>query len=361
MRIVVIGGTGFIGGAAVEQLQQRGHELLLFHRGRKSQTVGAISDPQSSIPTSVGGQRPPVQKTIHADRQCLADFRIEFAQFQADIVLDTILSSARQAESLIATFKGITGRIVALSSMDAYRACGVLHRTEPGPPDPMPLTEESPLRTRPAYPPAQVRMLKSIFEWLDDEYDKVSVERVIMSDPQIPGTVLRLPMVYGPADPLHRFFPVLKRINDGRPAIILDENVAQWRGTRGYVKNVAAAIAAAVESGNARGRIYNVGEPYAFSEEEWTGKIAEASRWNGRIVTLPSDRTPAHLQFPGNTAQHWIADTSRIRRELGYREIVPLDEAIARTIEWERANPPAQIDPAQYDYVTEDRALSGGT
>ena len=35
----------------------------------------------------------------------------------------------------------------------------------------------------------------------------------------------------------------------------------------------------------------------------------------------------------------YMVDTSRIRRELGYAEQVPFDEALRRTIEWERANP----------------------
>src|SRR5437867_2601355 len=313
MRIVVIGGTGFIGRVVVEQLQERGHELLLFHRRSSS------------------GFR-----QIIAERDRLADYPTEFRNFKPDAVLDTILSSARQADTLMRSFRGIAERVVALSSMDAYRACGVLHRTEPGPPDPIPLTENSPLRTKPAYPPERIQMLKNLFSWVDDEYDKVRVEQVVMGDLDFPGTVLRLPMVYGPQDPLHRFFPILKRIGDGRPAIILDERVARWRGSRGYVENVAAAIVAAMESGSAKGRIYNVAEPAAFSEEEWTRKICEAVHWNGRIVKLPSNRMPAHLEFRGNPEQHWVADTSRIRRELSYTEIVPLDDAITRTISWER-------------------------
>ena len=50
---------------------------------------------------------------------------------------------------------------------------------------------------------------------------------------------------------------------------------------------------------------------------------------------------PEHLVFPGNTAQHWDADSARIRRELGWREVVPPEKAIRRTIEWVRANPPS--------------------
>ncbi|PYS48949.1 MAG: NAD-dependent dehydratase [Acidobacteria bacterium] len=273
VRIVVIGGTGFIGSVIVQQLHERGHELLRFHRRRSSSAL----------------------REIIAERDRLADYRTEFRNFKPDTVLDTILSSARQADTLMRTFRGIAERVIALSSMDVYRACGVIHRTEPGPPDPIPLTENSPLRTKPAYPPERIRTLKNLFSWVDDEYDKVGVEQVVISDSGFPGTVLRLPMVYGPHDPLHRFFPILKRISDGRSAIILDERVARWRGSRGYVENVAAAIVAAIESNKAKGRIYNVAEPVTFSEEEWTKKICEAVHWSGRIVKLPSNRMPPHL------------------------------------------------------------------
>jgi nucleoside-diphosphate-sugar epimerase len=243
--------------------------------------------------------------------------------------------------------------------MDAYRACGVLHRTEPGPPDPVPLTEDSPLRTQPAYSRDKLQGLKALFQWVDDGYDKVAVERVVMNASEISATVLRLPMVYGPNDPLHRLFPILKRIEDRRPAIPLDENTAKWRGSRGYVTNVASATVAAIESPEAAGRVYNVAEPVAFSEEEWTRKVCDAAGSSVRIVTLPTSRMPPHLRFPGNTEQHWVADTSRIRSELGYQEPIPLDAAIRFTCEWERANPPAQIDPRQFDYAAEDDVLSG--
>jgi hypothetical protein len=54
--------------------------------------------------------------------------------------------------------------------MDVYRACGVLHGTEPGPLEPLPLTEASPVRTTlQTYPPAQVAMLQQVFGWLDGE------------------------------------------------------------------------------------------------------------------------------------------------------------------------------------------------
>lgn len=61
--------------------------------------------------------------------------------------------------------------------------------------------------------------------------------------------------------------------------------------------------------------------------------------------------------MPFNTDQDWVVSTARIRRELGFTEPVPLELALRRTIEWERANPPAGFAVAQFDYAAEDAAL----
>jgi nucleoside-diphosphate-sugar epimerase len=127
---------------------------------------------------------------------------------------------------------------------------------------------------------------------------------------------------------------------------------------RGYVENVAIAIALAAVSERAAGRIYNVSEQPAFSELDWARKIAASTEWPGGFVTLPKGRMPAHLLQPGNSAQHWEADSSRIRRELGYQEPVPLDEAVRRTIDWERAHPPEGFNPYRFDYAAEDAAMT---
>jgi nucleoside-diphosphate-sugar epimerase len=180
-----------------------------------------------------------------------------------------------------------------------------------------------------------------------------------MNDRELPGTVLRLPMVYGPGDRLRRFCSVVKRIVDGRQHIIFPEALAAWRSPRGYVENVAAAIALAATDNRAARRIYNVCEEPSFSELEWVRKIASEMRWEGEFVILPVERTPRHLLKPGNAAQHWTASSARIRRELGYEEAVAIEEAIRRTIRWERENPPAPAFLAQFDYAAEDAAVAG--
>lgn len=339
MKILLLGGTGFIGPHVARLLTQQGHETAVFSRG-----VSKAELPESS-------------ERISGVRANLSDYRDAFHRFAPDVVVDFILSSQRQARASMDCFRGIAKRIVALSSGDVYRACGILHGIEPGPLQQTPLTEHSELRTSSGvYSPETLEGVRAFYPWVDDEYDKIPVERVIMSDPELPGTVLRLPMVYGPGDPAHRLFPYLKRMDDNRPAILLQEDAAGWRGPRGYVENVAAAIGQAAVSPAAAGRIYNVAEPVAHTELEWVRTIGSATCWLGSVIPVPIGLTPAHLRIPHNTAQHWDMSSQRIRDELGFRESVDLTAALERTIVWERAHPP-EFDRKLFDYAAEDEAI----
>src|SRR5262249_11787781 len=154
-----------------------------------------------------------------------------------------------------------------------YRAAGVFHGTDVGSLQELPLTEDSELRrTLHPYPPESMERLRQTFGWLTNDYDKIPAERAIRSSAEPAGTVLRLPMVYGPGDPLHRFLSVVRRISDGRRFIILPEPLAQWRAPRGYVENVAAAIALAATDERAKRRVYNICEEPSFNELEWAKK-----------------------------------------------------------------------------------------
>jgi len=340
MRMLVIGGTGFIGPFLVHDLERGGHTVAVFHRGLSA----------APFPANV--------QHILGDRRNLSAHSTELRRFAPEVVIDVILSSHAQAVALMRTFRDVAGRVVVVSSIDVYRACGVLHGTEPGPLEPVPLTEESALRTGPPYPPEVLERLRGVFDWVDDDYDKVPVERVALESAEFPGTVLRLPMIYGPGDRKHRLLPLLKRMDDGRKQILLADQVALWQGPRGYVENVAAAIALGATSPSAAGRVYNVAQESPYSELEWAKLVAAQTAWSGEFVVLPRERTPKHLLLPGNWSQHWTTSSRRIRQELSYREPVPLEEALRRTIAWERANPPADLDPKEFDYAAEDAALA---
>lgn len=344
MRILLIGGNGFIGSPLVRELREWGHQLAIFHR---------CPEAAAAAPATADLVR------IQGDRNRLADSREQIRQFLPDVIVDLVLSSGEQARQLMTVSRELTHRVVAISSMDVYRAWGVLHGVEPGDLQPLPLTEDSQLRSvRQLYPPETIKMMQGIFTWVDESYDKIAVEESIMNDARLPGTVLRLPMVYGPGDPLHRWFPLLKRIADGRSSILIADDFAAWRGPRGYVENVAHAIALAATSDRAAGRIYNICAEPSLPELEWQRRIATQANWPGKFIVLPRSQTPKHLVLPGNAAQHVVASSERIRAELGYEEAVEIDEAIRRTIDWEQKNPPSTINPQQFDYSAEDAALA---
>lgn len=331
MRVLLIGGARFIGPRVVRELVHSGQEVAVFHRG-ESRTV---------LPDGV--------VNIAGDRKRLTDRRDEFRRFGPDVVVDMIPFGEADAKGLVKTFRGVASRTVVISSEDVYRAYDIVRGLHPGPPDPTPLTEESPLRER-LFPYDRPGV---------EDYEKILVEKVALSEPDLPSTVLRLPAVYGPGDYQRRIFPYLKRMDDGRPAILLEEGFSRWRWTMGYVEDVANAIALAATDENAAGRIYNVGEPDALTQAEFVRAVGKAAGWDGEILTAPTEAVPEHLRVGlANTAQNMDMDTSRIRDELGYAERFTREEALRLTVDWDRADPPPELDPRQFDYAAEEEALA---
>jgi nucleoside-diphosphate-sugar epimerase len=327
-----------MGPYVVKYLNEMGHEVTILHTGTHEPDL------------------PPQVKHIHSPlaTRRLQDLPDEVRTVAPDVVLHMVPVGERDARLVVDAFKGVAGRLVAVSSQDVYRAHGRLLLTEPGPPDPNPLTEDSPLREK-LYPyrAETPRAEDDPMQWIDD-YDKILVESIVLGEPELPGTLLRLPRVFGPGDNQHRLFAYLKRMDDGRPAILLDVGMAAQRFSKAYVENVAWAIALATADERASGRIYNVAEPEGVSQQEWVGQIGAAVEWKGEVIPVPKGRLP----MPYDVSQHSVADDTRIRQELGYTEQVPQDEALQRAIVWERANPPDQIDPTEFDYASEDAILS---
>jgi nucleoside-diphosphate-sugar epimerase len=323
----------------VRELRKDGHDVAIFHRSAESPLNEGLA-------------------LIRGNRNRLRDYEVELREFAPAVIIDMILSSGKQAEELVDLAHDLNARVVAISSMDVYRAWGVLLGTEPGGLEPLPITEDSRVRVaRRAYPPELVEKMKSIFTWVNSEYDKIAVEQTVMGG-RVDSTVVRLPMVYGPGDPLHRMHGVLKRVQDHRPAIILADDHAAWKGPRGFVENVAHAIAVASTSDRAMGQTYHLCDEPTLTELEWQKRIAAQTEWRGKFVVLPNRLTPKHLLMPGNASQHVVANSERIRKDLGYKEPFTLDEALQRTIRWEEVNPPTGPSFHNFDYDAEDAALA---
>lgn len=323
-----------MGPHVARRLDTEGHEVAVFHRGI---TFFELPDSVSEI---IG------------DRNRLGDFSKEFAGFKPDVVLDMILLTESQAKELIKAISGVAKRLVVASSCDVYRNYNMLRGEELNSTPVEKITEDSPLREN-LYPYRKDIAKENPILY---NYDKILVERAVMSDPNMPATILRLPMVYGPSDYQHRFYGYIKRMIDDRSAILIDKIQAEWRITRGYVEDCADAIYLAITNEKAAGRIYNVGESQALPEREWIEKIAQITGWSGKIVGLPEDKLPDHLKGDEYWQYHLEVDTSRIRKELGFFEKFTREEALKKTIEWERNNTPEK-DIDESEYAAEDEAI----
>ncbi len=338
MKIVIIGGTNFIGPPVIRHLTQMGHEVTIFHRGKTT----------AQLPAGV--------HEILGERKNIIQIKEKLQQLSPKVVLDMIAYTEHDVRALFEALENIQARVVAVSSMDVYQAYDVLLGKESNI-VPVPLTEDSPLRTS-LYP---FREMPNKPLQAPDDYEKILVEKVVMSNPHLPGTIIRLPMVYGENDPLHRLFPYLQRIDDNRRVIILPESVANWRASYGYVENVAYAIALVVTDMRATNRIYHVADIENKNEAERIAQVGKIAQWQGQVVIVPESQLPPDWKLPLNVKQDWLVDSTRIRQELGYKEIVSSHEALQRTINWQRANVPQQrtqfAAPYLLDYVTEDAIL----
>jgi nucleoside-diphosphate-sugar epimerase len=72
MRVLIIGGTGFIGSYALRRLLDDGHSVAVFHRGQS------------------GSDLPREALRIIGDRRRLTEYGGEFDRFGPQVVLDMI-------------------------------------------------------------------------------------------------------------------------------------------------------------------------------------------------------------------------------------------------------------------------------
>jgi nucleoside-diphosphate-sugar epimerase len=311
MRILIIGGTTLTGPYAVRRLHALSHEVTVFHRGQH----------EAELPSGV--------RHVHGD---VAHLPPEISYLAPDVVVHMWAMTEMDAESFVDRFRGVATRAVVISSGDVYRAYGRLTGLEPGPPDPIPLTEDAPLRDS-RYP--YRKMAPNPDHWMV-QYDKVLVEQVLMHQSDLPTCVLRFPAVLGPKE-YRRFQRWLQPMLRGDMELRIHDRWAGWRWTHGFAEDVAEAVVLAATNSSSAGQIYNVGESHTPTMAERLAEFARIADWRGRVFEVPASELAETDRMPYDFAHHIVYDTSRIRTELGYKEVVSPEVSQARTLEYERA------------------------
>jgi len=319
VRVIVLGGTRFIGRAIVEELASSNHDVLIVHRG--------VLEPDDM----------PRVSHLHCDRSELGSHKHELAAFEPDAAVDCrALTRADAQAALDALPPGI--RLLVISSVDVYRAFAALN--DAGETDPVPIDEDSPVRAE-RYP------YRGKTPGMDD-YDKLDVEDVYL--PQ-GATSLRLPMVYGPRDYQLREEFILRRVRAGRKRIPF--GAGTWLACRAYVGDVARGARLALESRSTAGLTLNLCEDRTFSIRMWSRMILDAAGSDAELVRVADEALPEDLKPTGTMTQHIASSAKRARALLGWTTSDPA-ETLRSTVRWHLDHPPAESDA---DFSADDLAL----
>ncbi len=230
-------------------------------------------------------------------------------------------------EALEKALDGQKMKVLLISSVDVYKGFEVFNKLSSAPVEPIPFTEESPLRDI-RFP---YRGKPGInFGYY---YDKILVEQTALQSPVLDTVIVRLGMVYGKNDPNRRFKDIIHQMNDGAKTIKINEKIAALKTCKCYVENIAQGIALAAQKGTV-GEIYNLADNGIFSELEWNKIIAKLMDWNGEFV-ITYEANGCELVKAANLDQHLVVDSTKVRKELDFTEIISLEIGLMNTIQWE--------------------------
>lgn len=318
MTIAIIGGTGFLGTATAKRLRERGHDVLVVARGQSP----------VALPDGV--------KFEAADRMDGEAIARLLKANSVTAVIDIFTISLRNTQPVIDAAAKAGAHYVMVSSTDVYSNYGGLLKKESPAIRPEPATEDSPLRTL-RYPyRGNSRRPKGVTDDLFEDYDKIPIEEFALAHGAPQATVVRLPMIFGPDDKQHRFAWVIKGAKKGEP-FRLDRRGAAWLNSYAYIDDVAEALVLAATLPEAAGRIYNAAQPFVRTQADWARTILTLMGLDSEIVLVDADAGGALADRADSSDLSYplTLDSARIRAELGYSEIVPEEQALRRTIDWE--------------------------
>jgi nucleoside-diphosphate-sugar epimerase len=296
MRILVMGGTRFVGRPLVRLLRTAGHELTLFTRGR------------NPLPAAV--------EHLVGDRSS-AEGLEPLRGRGFDVIVDSSGRTLADTQAVIERTGAPAHRLVYVSSAGVYADSEL-----------WPLDETSPTD------PASRHAGKAETEdWLRRE--------------GIPFTSFRPTYIVGPGNynPVESWF--FDRIVHRRPVPLPGDGSTITQ--LGHVQDLATAMARCIDVEAAANRIYNCSGRQGVT---FRGLVAAAARAAGVDPAAVEIRSfdPAGLDrkarkaFPLRLA-HFLTDITRVRRELAWEPAFDLDATLADSYTNDYAlRPPAAPD-----------------
>lgn len=338
MNILVIGGAGVTGTPIVRQLLARGCKVSILHRGVHP----------AALPDSVA--------RIQADPYAKDGLTAALAGKRFDAVIATYGRLRYVAQQLA----GVTERLISVGgAAPVYTGWGEMMAPNPWEttqPTPLFLGENHPLASAETADPFSLAVRKT-------EQDVFAFHQQGLFN----VTHFRYPLVYGPNNICPAEWGLIRRARDKRHPLILPAG-GLTLVSRGFAENVAHAIVLAAENPSASaGQIYNICDDSLLFNQQWVTMLGEIMHHRFDTIDIPFSALP--LGFRATPPQllyrhHCVLDTSKIRQQLGYRDIVSVGEALERTVKHYMDNPLADGSEAEqnlgdpFDYAYEDAFIA---
>jgi len=327
LKALVIGGTGPTGPYLVNGLIAQGYDVSIMHRGTHD---------SDEIPTSV----PRIIGDPH--------FRETLAEALKGRRFDLIIATYGRIRYVAEIAGEHCDRLITIGGAPCYR--GVLQPETLFPAGlQVPLPEDAP-------------KVPNEEEFRFGYLVRISEEAVMEGHTagRYSGTHFRYPVVYGPRQLTPAVWSIMRRFTDKRPHFVLPDGGLTLT-TRGYSENVAhAVLLAAQQPEAAAGQVYNCGDEVQYTWKQWIEVIGREMGGEVEIIGVPDKYAyPARtlMMFFG-PSDHQIFDLYKLKSELSYRDVVHPLEAVARTVQWYRDNPPDETEEftrvLAEDYAMED-------
>lgn len=327
MRALVIGGTGPTGPFIVNGLLNRGFEVAILHRGtHEAEFGGAVED-------------------IHGDPH----FKETLEEALGNRTFDMVIATYGRLRLVAEVMKGRTPRLIAVGGARVYKVLSP-------PPDspvgvPIPLSEDLPLNDDP---------VADKFTYLMATTEQAVMQ--IHNERYYNATILRYPQIYGPRQLRPQDWCIIRRILDGRKRLILPD-AGMALQSRCYAENAAHGVLLAVDKPEeSKGQIYNITDEQVISLRERIEIVSRVMNHSWEFVNMPGKLARPSRAYSSGPF-HVIFDISKIKNQLGYRDVVPLEEGIRRTVNFyleNRPEPGGNIETNlrdTFDYETEDRFM----
>jgi 2'-hydroxyisoflavone reductase len=340
-RVLVIGGTLFIGRALVRLLLERGDDVTILHRGAQNPFKGQTQE-------------------IQCDRNNISDITSALQKNNFELVFDNVYdwqrgTTAAHVEAAATACGPELQRYVFMSSCAAYGSG--LDLTEVAPLAP----PESPLWRPMSHLGRALGRSKSTGA---DQYcrNKADSERLLFRLHQengFPAVTLRPPHVYGPENPFYREAFFWDRLTTARPVIVPGDGTRLMQFI--LAGDLAQAAIQAADSPIAAGKAYNIANAAAVTQTALVESIAAAAGCDADIRYVPRERIEA---LGGNVfapplyfGQYFdlppiTENIERARQDLAFKP-TPFEQGLHQAWEWYSS----QLDRPTPDFSFDDKLL----